>query len=396
MPSDRPDGDYEALRQLLAAKAFVTPGGGRVLRGPSGSAPPWLFYGGEVSLTAEGARLMASLVLERLATFEATQIATYGVSAIPLVATCIAQGGQRYSGLIVRKETKQYGFVRQIDGPADVSRPVVIVDDAVTSGASVREAASVLEAAGLRVEGAVCLIEFSGYGAREWLTARGYRLETLYDVWRDLGRPGTRGEPPLRVAAPWAADPLPSGLPPAVAARRVGEHLLRTGRLPCPPACLDRPYDTAGGTFVSIRRRADDARLARAGTRRADDVADPLLNLVLAAAAGVLSAGLQTSDDLAAVKFAVSFLGRPEAISPGQIDHRHHALVVRGFGPLDRAGFALPHSPHYDDEIAQYHYARTVSGRFWKTEPHALYRQPVERAREPDDTWPPYGARFGG
>jgi hypothetical protein len=25
--------------------------------------------------------------------------------------------------------------------------------------------------------------------------------------------------------APWAADPLPSGLPPAVAARRVGEPL---------------------------------------------------------------------------------------------------------------------------------------------------------------------------
>ena len=395
MPPDRPDGNYETLRQLLTAKAFVTAGNGRVLRGPWGSDPPWLFYGGEVSLTAGGARLMASLVLERLATFEATQIATYGLSAIPLVATCVALGGERYSGLIVRKEPKQHGFVRQIDGPVDMSRPVVIVDDTITSGTSAREAASVLEAAGLRVEGVVCLIEFSGYGAREWLTARGYRLETVYDVWHDLGRPGARGEPPLKVAAPWAADPLPSGLPPAVVARRVGEHLLRTGRLPRPPATLDRPYDMAGGTFVSIRRRTDDVRLARAGTRRADELASPLLNLVLAAASGVLSAGLQTSDDLASVKFAVSFLGRPEAIGSDQIDHQHHALVVRGFGPLDRVGFALPHSPHYDDEIAQYHYARTVSGRFWKTEPHALYRQPVERACEPDDTWPPYGAPPG-
>jgi orotate phosphoribosyltransferase len=395
MPSDRTAGDYETLRQLLAAKAFVTPGEGRVLRDPSGATPPWLFYGGEVSLTAGGVHLMASLVLERLATFEATQIATYGVSAIPLVAACVAQGGERYSGIIVRKEPKQYGFVRQVDGPVDVSRAVVIVDDAVTSGGSVQKAARVLEAAGLRVEGAVCLVEFSGYGAREWLTARGYRLETLYDVWRDLGRPGTRGEPPLRAVAPWAADPLPPGLPPAVAARRVGEHLLRTGRLPRPPDHLDRPYRTAGGTFISIRRRADDMRLARAGTRRLDEQANPLQNLVLAAAEGVLNAGLQTPDDLAAVKFAVSFLGDPEPISAGQIDHRHHALVVRGFGPLDRAGVALPHSPHYDDEIGQYHYARTVSGRFRDIEPHALYRQPLERACEPGDTWPPYGAPPG-
>lgn len=390
-PADKTT-DRETLRRLLTEKAFVTAADGRVLRDRSGSHVPWLYYGGEVSLTAEGARLMASVVLERLDTFAATQLATYGLSAIPLLATCIAQGDSRYSGLIVRKETKDHGFVRRIDGPVDSTRPVVLIDDSVSSGTSLREAICALEDAGLRVEGAVCLIEFSGYGAREWLTARGYRLETIYDVWRDLGRAGAQEARPPAAPAPWDADPLPSGLPPAVAARRVADHLLRTGRLLRVPGCLDRPYDAAGGTFVSIRRRADDVRLARAGTRHVAEPADPLLDLVLAAAQAALAAGLRAPGDLPAVKFAVSFLGAPAAISSGQIDHQRHALVVRGFGPLDRTGFALPNSPHYDDEIEQYQYARTVSGRFWKLEPHALLRQSVERACEPDTDWPAYGA----
>lgn len=395
MPPLQPPGDRETLRRLLAENAFVHAADGHDLRSRSGTRLPWLYYGGRVSLTARGARLMAGAVLERLAGFEATQLATYGISAVPLLATCLALGGERHTGLVVRKEPKEHGFARRIDGPVDPGRPVVLVDDSVSSGNTLRRAVHLLEAEGLRVEGAVCLVEFSGYGAREWFTARGYRLETVYDVWRDLDRPGTAGsggaaEP--AAVAPWSTDRLPSGVPPAEAARLVADHLVRTGLLLRPPGTLDRLPDAAGGTFVSVRRRADDVRLARAGFRRDGEGADAPADLVLATGQAVRSAGLTTPAELDAVKFAVSFLSGATPVGPGRIDHRRHALVVRGLGPLDRTGFALPNSPHYDDAIEQYHYARTFSGRFWRLEPHELYQQSVERVCEAGQQWPPYGA----
>ena len=156
-PADRTT-DRETLRRLLTEKAFVTAADGRVLRDRSGSHVPWLYYGGEVSLTAEGARLMASVVLERLGTFAATQLATYGLSAIPLVATCIAQGDSRYSGLIVRKETKDHGEGGNIIG-SPLRGAVLIVDDVITAGTAIRESIDIIRAAGARPAGVLLALD---------------------------------------------------------------------------------------------------------------------------------------------------------------------------------------------------------------------------------------------
>jgi AMMECR1 domain-containing protein len=390
------DGDREALRELLVERGFVSTGDGRALFDRAGALVPWMYYGGEVNLTFQGVTLMAAVVLERLKTFSSTQLTTYGVSAIPILTACLTEGAGRYTGLVVRKEPKSYGEGRKIDGPIDRARPAVVIDESISSGTSAYNAIWALEAEGIAVEGVICVVEFSGYGGKEWLIARGYRVETVFDVWRDLGRPGPRRPTAPEVSSPWAADVLPSGLSPAQAARAVVEVLLRSGRLPRPPKRLDRDYAAAGGTFVSIRRLADDVRVVRAGLSRGEDEdVDPAHDLVLAAHEVVRSAPSGALDDLAALKFSVSFLDRREPISAGQIDYERHALVVRGLGPLDRLGVALPNAPHYDDELEQYHYARTVSARFGQHEPHALYRQRVERVVEPGVSWPEYGAPRG-
>jgi hypothetical protein len=96
--------------------------------------------------------------------------------------------------------------------------------------------------------------------------------------------------------------------------------------------------------------------------------------------------------DLRAVKFAVAFLSAPQRVVPGEIDSARLALTVRGLGALARSGFALPNSPHYDDEIQQMRYARTVGGRFGHLEPTEPFCHLVERVLEPGTTWPAYGA----
>ena len=386
--------DGEALRRLLIERGFVSSRGGRPLQDRRGFSIPWIYYGGEVNLSWRGLDLTASVLLDRLSTFSSTQIATYGISAIPLLAACVTRAGGRYSGLVIRKEHKPYGAGRKIDGPVDRARSVVLIDESISSGTTAFEAICALEADGLRVEGVVCVVEFSGYRAADWLRGRGYRVETVFDVWRDLERPGVaRPPPPDPTHAPWSRDFVPPGLTPAQVCRRVVQTLSRTGLSPRPPSSLDADYAAAGGVFVSVRRRADDIRLVRAGFRRDDDEAlDTPLDVVLAAQMVFQQAPAGAFEDFEALKFAVSFLDRPEPILAGQIDHREHALVVRGIGPLDRIGFALPNTPHYDDEIEQYRYARTVSANFWRLEPHALYRQRVQRIVEPGESWPGFGA----
>jgi AMMECR1 domain-containing protein len=388
-------GDYrEALRRLLIERGFISSREGRPLLDRRGLPIPWLYYGGEVNLSWPGLDLAASVLLERLATFSATQTATYGVSAIPLVAACVARAGGRYSGLVIRKEPKTYGAGRKIDGPIDRARPVVVIDESISSGTAVYEAICALEAEGLTVEGVVCIVEFSGYGAVEWLRGRGYRVETVFDIWGDLERPGVAPPPPPDpTLVQWTEDRAPSGLSPAQLGRLVLQTLSRTGRAPRPPATMDARYDSRGGVFLSVRRRADDHRLVRAGFRRdALHAVDAPLDVVLAAHKAFREAPPGALEDLEGLKISASLLGALEPICAGQIDHQRHALVVRGLGPLDRIGFALPNAPHYDDEIEQYRYARTIAASFWEREPHALYRQRVQRVVEPGANWPEFGA----
>jgi orotate phosphoribosyltransferase len=61
---------------------------------------------------------------------------------------------------LVRKESKKHGTMKFIEGLAADSRPdVVIIDDVCTSGGSTRIAIEHAREAGLRVLGAICLVD---------------------------------------------------------------------------------------------------------------------------------------------------------------------------------------------------------------------------------------------
>ena len=387
MPYDR-----EGLRRLLIERAIVLSSSRQPLFDRHGRPIPWVYYGGELCLSSDGLDLMARAILDRLRGFSSTQIATYGQSAVPILAACIALSDGRHSGLVIRKTRKDYGVRRQIDGPLDRARPVVVIDESITSGSSACHAIAALEREGMTVEGVICVVEFTGYGAAEWLRSCGYRVETIFNVWTDLERtPSRKAHPPTDVD--WASERLASNLAPAQAVRQTAEIFLRKGLAPRPPEAFDRDYDGSGGVFVSIRRRDDDYRIARSGLWLSElETVDTPTAVVLAGIKALDEAAQTGLDDLSRIKFAVSMFSGMEPIGPAEIDHERFALVVRGRGPLDRIGFALPNSPQHDDPLEQYRYARTVSASFSTFEPHDLYRQRVERSLEPGDTWPADGA----
>jgi hypothetical protein len=116
--------DLELLRRRLRAEAILQSTDAKPIRTRAGAVVEWMFYSWGLSLTADGLALAARCLLERLQTFESTQLATHGFTAMPLLSACILQGGGRYTGLAVRSETKRYGSCRRIEGHGSTDRPV--------------------------------------------------------------------------------------------------------------------------------------------------------------------------------------------------------------------------------------------------------------------------------
>lgn len=385
-PADR----REELRALLRDDGFLHRHDGVPITAPDGTGRAWMFYSWAVSATGPGARLIGAALLDALSGFTGTQLAAYGAAAAPLTAACVLLD-DRCTGLTVRPAAKGHGAGRRVEGRPDRSRPVVVVDDSLSSGRSFLSAAAILEREGFEVEGLVALVEFPGRGGRERAEGLGYRVRTVYDVWSDLGAPGPPDDVPDHGIAPrWAGERVPDGLHPARVARLVLERIAATGTVPLPPARFHEPVDGRGGVFVSVRRRHDHDRSARSGFWRFDPgPGDPCRDLVLAAAAtaGRLPGPVRPDEDTV----AVTFLGPLEETAAAELDYDRYGVVVRSAVWRTKAGGALPNTEYVTSTLEQYRHARWVNGGIDDLEPHRVFRHELVKYVEPGRTWPAYG-----
>ena len=98
------------------------------------------------------------------------------MGGIPIV-TMLSQ----ISGLpsaFIRKAAKNYGTCRYAEGPNLANRQLLIVEDVVSSGGAIIEAASKMKADGLCVESAICVIDRQT-GGSEKLAEHGIKLKAL-------------------------------------------------------------------------------------------------------------------------------------------------------------------------------------------------------------------------
>lgn len=79
------------------------------------------------------------------------------LGGIPIVTMLSALTG--LPALFVRKEAKTYGTLRQAEGGDPRGRTVVLVEDVITTGGAVIDAATALRRLGTRVEVVVCAID---------------------------------------------------------------------------------------------------------------------------------------------------------------------------------------------------------------------------------------------
>ncbi len=397
----------DALLKLLCGDGILYRSDSQPVLSRDGTSARWMLDSLAVTLTPRGAELAAHCLLEELAPFTGRQLATYGLTGIPLLQACVLAGQGRYSGIVVRKERKAHGSLKLIEGHLDQSEPVVIVDDSVSSGLSMLACAEALEGAGFHVEGGVCLVRFGYDRGTSKMVERGYRMASVFDIFTDFMATMEGEEPilanptkrfgPLTASAEWA----PEGMPPASLARAVILEYLRTGSVLQSPADVGADHDSSGGCWVSLRRRSDIYdRPARGGFWHfPGEPPGPGADIVLAsvAAAEQLMEGEKDPvgilDDCA---LAVTFFSALEECTVAELDNDKYGIVVRSRERPWCMGGALPRMPGIANEWQQFSHARLTNARLSPLEPYRLYRHRVDKVIEAGAHWQPTGVPAAG
>ncbi len=176
----------EQLRQLLLEKSVRT--GEFTLA--SGKKSDLYVDCRVTSFDAQGARLIGesgwALVRDHLAAEGLSAAAiggmTLGADPISLaigMESARQQPDRFLQVFTVRKEAKEYGAGRRIEGNFSSGDPVVVVDDVVTTGGSTLRAIDAIEAEGGKVLFAFVLVDREE-GGRQALEERGVKVVSLF------------------------------------------------------------------------------------------------------------------------------------------------------------------------------------------------------------------------
>jgi orotate phosphoribosyltransferase len=112
------------------------------------------------TLDARGAQLTGQVFLETIREqgWKPDAIGGLTMGADPIVVAVAVTSGKIH-GFLVRKQEKQHGTGRRIEGYAQKGARVVIVDDVCTTGSSTIQAIEAAREFGFDVIGAMCLVE---------------------------------------------------------------------------------------------------------------------------------------------------------------------------------------------------------------------------------------------
>ncbi len=131
----------------------------------------------KVSLDHRVAPLIGQVMIDLIA--EVPDVFAVGgltMGADPIAAAVLHQGAARglsYDAFVVRKEPKDHGRGRQVEGPELAGKRVIVLEDTSTTGGSPLAAIEALLKVGAEIAGVAVVVD-RNTGARERIEAAGY------------------------------------------------------------------------------------------------------------------------------------------------------------------------------------------------------------------------------
>jgi len=161
----------------------------------SGRKASYYLDGKQITLHAEGLRLISQGFWDLLNDLEFDAVGGMSIGADPIVGGMLAVAAERSRptlGFMIRKEAKGHGTQKYVEGPVEPGMKVVVVEDVVTTGGSALLAVDrirdfgceVVAVAGIidRLEGGAANFADRNLTHRTLLTIRDFGIEPPSDA----------------------------------------------------------------------------------------------------------------------------------------------------------------------------------------------------------------------
>jgi len=148
----------------------------------SGRESPYYFNCKATTLDPEGCYLVGEVVFHHIEDLSMDAIGglTLGSDPISLSTSLVAlKNGVILHPLIIRKEPKQHGTQKWIEGNVEKAKRVIVVDDVITTGGSTIKAIEKMREAGLEIVKAVVIIDREE-GGRENIERMSVEVHSLF------------------------------------------------------------------------------------------------------------------------------------------------------------------------------------------------------------------------
>jgi len=149
----------------------------------SGKKSDYYIDGRRITLTREGVWLVAKIVFDIIREDNVQAIGGPTIGADPIIGAVILLGhlnSYPLQGFLVRKEPKEHGMQRYIEGPSlKEGMRVAIVDDVVTTGSSILRVAQAVREKKCNITRIIAIVDREE-GAEEILKKHGLYLTAIF------------------------------------------------------------------------------------------------------------------------------------------------------------------------------------------------------------------------
>lgn len=171
MPSDK-----EQLKTLLKEKAVKI----GEFKLSSGGTSNFYIDAKQITLDPLGSYLTAKIILEKIKELKVDYIGGMMIGADPIAAAVSLLSKDLKNPIpafIVRKQQKEHGLKKEIEGIIKPNSFVVIVDDVITKGTATINAINAVEKIGCKVVRVICVVDRQEGGAE---TLRDYDFDPIF------------------------------------------------------------------------------------------------------------------------------------------------------------------------------------------------------------------------